>query len=149
MSTRRPRALLSLMVTAVLVASGAGADVPGMCTRESAWQAERSPAVVREYMRTLTREPFDLRVACSRWAGSFSHKHQALGTHAPTGVLPPPRMILFPAPGVSNRQLAGWLSRNQNVRNVQRARSFVVAEFEHGLSSERLQEILDAQKIEY
>ncbi|HET9863323.1 MAG TPA: S8 family serine peptidase, partial [Steroidobacteraceae bacterium] len=101
------------------------------------------------YLRSLTAEPFDLRVACAKWAGSFSRRHQAFAQRRPPGPATAPRFILFPGEGLDIRRLAAWLTRNSAIRDVERAQDFVVAEFDRAVSTARLQETLDAPQIGY
>ncbi len=143
---RRSRALLSSITAAALGITVAFGGVPQICGPRS-WQAEsgRAPREVEDYLRTPEQSPFDLRVACARWAGRV--RRQTTG--APAGSVPPARLILFPARDLSVRQLAVWLARNSQVQSVERARDFVVAQFESRTSNTRLLEILDAPQVEY
>jgi hypothetical protein len=130
-------------VLGITVALG---GVPQIC-RPGGWQAEhaRAPQEVNDYLRSLAQSPFDLRAACARWAHRTSRGHPA----GATGSIPPARMILFPARDLGIRQLTVWLSHSSQVRRVERAQDFVVAEFAENVSNARLLEILDAQQVEY
>lgn len=65
------------------------------------------------------------------------------------GRLSAPRFILFPAPELSLRQLAVWLAHSSNVRSVERAAAFAVAEFDPAIRSETLREFLGSSEIGY
>ena len=144
---RRSRALLPSVAAAALGITVAFGGVPQICA-PGGWQAERAraPQEVDEYLRTLGAAPFDVRAACARWAGRNTRRQQ---TGAPAAATPPARMILFPAPDLSVRQLAVWLAHTPQVRTVDRARDFVVAEFDSHTSSTRLLEVLDARQVDY
>jgi hypothetical protein len=142
--------LLPLLMAAALAVSAALAATPPVCNSSGSPDLDvRAPAAVDEYLRSLAQEPFDLRVACAKWAGSFSRRHQAFARHKPSGAATAPRLILFPGGDLDVRRLASWLSRNSAIRNLERARDFVVADFDRSVSTARLQEILDAQQIGY
>jgi subtilisin family serine protease len=144
------RVLLPFLAAAVL-ATSALAGAPVICDPDGGWStnAGRAPAAVSEYLDSLGDAPFDLRVACARWAGKFSRRHQAYASHAPDGSTPAARLIVFPRGDRSIRQLAVWLSNNPHVRSVERARNFVVADFDRRISSGRLREILASPQVDY
>jgi hypothetical protein len=129
----------------------AAAPAPHICAPDGGWRAgdERAPAEVDEYLDSLDQAPFDLRTACARWAGTFSLRHHAYASRPPMGRITAPRFILFPARDLTLRQLAVWLSRNSNVRRVERAAAFVVAEFDPAIHSGTLREFLDSRELEY
>ena len=131
--------------------SFAAAPAPQICRPDGGWHAgaERTSAEVDEYLGSLEQTPFDLRAACARWAGTFSQRHHAFASRPPMGRISAPRFILFPARELTIRQLAVWLSRNSDVRRVERAAAFVVAEFEPAIQSETLREFLASSEIEY
>jgi len=147
--TSARKALLPLLVAAALLASGALAGIPALCDGDSARDTRRAPDAVFEYYRTLASEPFDMRVACARWAGTFSRRHQALAARKPSGDAPAVRFILIPGEGFSIRQLSVWLARNPDVHTVQRSRDFVVADLARRVSTQHLREILDASQVGY
>jgi hypothetical protein len=121
-----------------------------VCPAGGGWdQAGRAPVVVGEYLRSLNHERFDLRSACAKWAGTFSRRHQALAQRKALGAIVAPRFMLFPAPDLDVRRLASWLSRDPATRTLERARTFVIAEFDPTLPGERLRDLLDAPQIEY
>jgi hypothetical protein len=121
--------------------------MPQICA-SGGW-AGRAPAEVEEYYRALGEAPFDLRVACARWAGNFSRRHQALAARKPAGSIAAARFILFPGDGLDIRRLAVWLARDSQVRTVERARDFVVAELDRRISARHLREILEAPQVGY
>jgi hypothetical protein len=149
----RVRALLPFVMAAALGASVtfAAAPAPQICAPDGGWHAgpERTSAEVDEYLGSLEQAPFDLRAACARWAGTFSQRHHAYASRPPMGRISAPRFILFPARELTIRQLAVWLSRNSEVRRVERAAAFVVAEFDPAIHSEALREFLASGAIEY
>jgi subtilase family protein len=133
-----------------LVVPAAAAGVPQVCAPGGGWAAAgRAPAPVEEYFRSLGDSPFDVRVACARWAGNFSRRHEALAARKPAGAISAARFILFPASGHDIRRLAVWMSRDSQVRSVERAQNFVVAEFDKRVSPRHLREILDAPQVGY
>ena len=143
------RALLSLLTAAALGLAAAHAAVPQVCASGGWSAAGRSPAIVEEYFDSLGQAPFDLRVACARWAGTFSKRHEQLAARKAAGAVIAPRLILFPSADLDNRRLASWLSRISEVRAVERAQNFLVAEFEQHIGSRRLREILDSPEVGY
>lgn len=150
MRKRLPRgALLSLLAAAALGLTAAHAAVPQICAPGGWTAAGRSPAIVEEYFDSLGQAPFDLRVACARWAGTFSKRHQQLSSRKPVGAVVAPRLILFPSDDFDVRRLASRMSRVSEVRAVERAQNFLVAEFDQRIGSVRLREILDAPGIGY
>ena len=70
------RKALLPFVAAALLASGALAAVPALCSGDA--EVRRAPDAVLEYYQSLAGAPFDMRVACARWAGTFSRRHQAI-----------------------------------------------------------------------
>ena len=144
------RALLPCLMAAALGATAAFAAVPSVCVTDGAAElAERAPAAVEQYFRTLGQAPFDMRVACARWAGTFSRRHQALAERKPAGAIAAPRFILFPGDGFDVRRLSVWLSRSAHVRTVERTQRFVVAELERRVTPGQLGEFLDSPQIGY
>src|SRR3954465_2369349 len=144
-----PRALLSLLTAAALGFTAARAAPPQICAPGGGGAAGRSPQIVAEYFDSLEQAPFDLRVACARWAGTFSRGHEQLAARKPAGAVVASRFIMFPAADLDLRRLASWLSRISEVRAVERAQNFLVAEFEQHISSRRLREITASPEIEY
>jgi subtilisin family serine protease len=138
-----------LLTAAALGLAAAHAAVPQVCASGGWSAAGRSPAIVEEYFDSLGQAPFDLRVACARWAGTFSRRHEQLAARKPAGAVIAPRLILFPSADLDNRRLASWLSRISEVRAVERAQNFLVAEFEQHIGSRRLREILDSPEVGY
>ena len=137
-------------MAAALGASVTWAALPPVCVEGGASEpAERAPIAVEEYFRSLGQAPFDMRVACAKWAGTFSRRHEALAQRKPIGAVGAPRFILFPGNGLDVRRLAVWLSRAAHVRAVERAQRFVVAELEPDVSPVQLEEFLGARQIEY
>jgi Subtilase family len=133
-----------------LAISTALAGVPQACSPVAAWPTgERAPAAVEDYLRSLGEAPFDQRVACARWAGSFSRRLQEFAAHKPAGELIAPRFILFPGGNLDIRRLAVWLAQVPHIRAVERTRDFVVAEFERRVPQQRLREFLDAPQVGY
>jgi hypothetical protein len=135
----------------LLGASVAAAGAPNLCDHGGRWTAtgRRAPAAVAEYVDSLGDARFDMRAACAHWAGTFSKRHRsAANTPAASGP-PPARLILFPAPGVGQRQLVEWLKRTGHVRGIERTSHFVVVEFSKHMSTTRLLQVLDAPQIDY
>jgi hypothetical protein len=151
LSAPRPvRALLSLVVAAALSTTVSIAAAPSVCEADGvAAYAERAPQVVEQYFRSLGQAPFDMRVACAKWAGTFSRRHQALAERKPAGAIAAPRFILFPGQDLDVRRLSVWLSRSAHVRAVERAQRFVVAELERRVTPGQLTEFLDSPQIGY
>jgi subtilisin family serine protease len=143
------RALPPFFAAVALGVSGALAGVPNICQNDDAWRAQRAPGVVLEYLESPDSAAFDMRVACARWAASFSNKHQAFARRPATGALPPPRFIVFPGRGLALRELAVWSSRSPGVRSVQRATDFVVVELDPRAGATRMRQILEAPQVEY
>jgi hypothetical protein len=145
-----PRALLSFVAAAALGASAALADAPQICDSGHLLAGpQRAPAAISGYLGSLRQESFNLRVACARWAGTFSRRHQALADRTPAGAVVSPRFILFPGEGLDTRRLAVWLSRTARVHAVERAQRFVVAELERHITLAQLVEFLDSPQIGY
>jgi hypothetical protein len=142
-------ALLSLLTAAALGLTAARASVPQVCAPGGWSAAGRSPPIVEEYFDSLGQAPFDLRVACARWAGTFSRRHEQLASRKPAGAVVAPRFIMFPSEDLDLRRLASWLSRIPEVRAIERAQNFLVAEFEQHIGSRRLREITDSAEIDY
>jgi len=149
--TRLPRGtLLPFVAAAAFGLTAARAAVPPQICAPGGWTAAgRSPAIVQEYFDSLGQSPFDLRVACARWAGTFSKRHQQLASRKPVGAVVAPRLILFPSDDLDVRRLASRMSRVAEVRAVERAQNFLVAEFDRRIGSRRLREILDSAEIGY
>jgi hypothetical protein len=147
---RQARVLLPLLMAAALAATSALAADPPVCDATGVPDLTvRAPAAVDDYLRSLGDELFDLRVACAKWAGTFSRRHQAFAQRKPVGAATAPRLILFPGANLGIRRLASWLTRNPAVHDVVRARDFVVAEFDRTVTAERLRETLDAPQVGY
>jgi hypothetical protein len=143
-----PSFLAAMLLSASLAAAGIP---PNLCNHGGRWTAteRRAPAAVADYLDSLGTARFDLRAACAHWAGTFSKRHQSAANN-PAGSRPPPvRLILFPAPGVSQRELVEWLRKTGYVRDIQRASHFVVAVFSRHMPTRRLVQVLEAAQIEY
>src|SRR3954471_2939047 len=137
------RALLLVTWAAALSVSTALAGIPPVCTSETGVDSSmRAPQSVSEYLRALGQDPFDLRVACAKWAGNFSHRHQALAERKPAGGITAARFILFPGDGFDVRRLTVWLSHDSQVRAVERAQRFVVAELDRRVTTAQLTQLL-------
>ncbi len=122
---------------------------PNLCANGGNWSSGggRMPAAVDEYLSSLGDGRFDLRAACALWARSYSRRHQlaAIGKD----LAPPPRIILFAAPGTTQHGLVDWLKRTGYVRDIERASHFVVAVFSKHTPTARLRTILAASAIDY
>lgn len=136
------------LAAAAFGASLAVATTPNLCENGGRWIASgvRAPAAVSGYLHTLGDERFDLRAACALWARTYTRRHQKAASDVSP---PPPRMILFPAIGITQRQLVGWLEHTGYVRDIERAGHFVVAIFSRHIPTARLRAILDAPQIDY
>jgi hypothetical protein len=144
------RALLSFIAAAAFVASAAIADAPQICDSSDPSSGQpRTPAAIDEYLGSLGDQPFDMRVACARWAGTFSRRHQALAARKPVGTVVSSRFILFPGADLDTRRLSVWLSRSSHLRSVERAQRFVVAELDRHVTPTQLLEFLDSPQIGY
>jgi subtilisin family serine protease len=148
---RLTAASLQFIAATTLSVSLALANTAHLCVGAQDWRADwqRAPTEVSDYLDSLGDSHFDLRVACARWAGTFSKRHRTIANGMTSNDPAPARFIFFPAPGTSLRQLGNWLKRNGNVRSVERARTFVVAVFARSTPTRRLREILAAPVIEY
>src|SRR5688572_9529995 len=145
------RALLPFLMAAALGVSVtfAAGPVPQICATDGGWHADagRAPAAVAEYLGSLAQAPFDLRAACARWAGSFSRRHQAFASRPAMGRISAPRFILFPAGELTIRQLAVWLAHGPEVRGVERAAAFVVAEFDPRIQPQTLRTRSEERRV--
>lgn len=142
--------LLPTTAAALLAGSLAFAVAPEICTSATARpNPERMPAPVGSYLDSLGSDPFNQRVACARWAGTFSNRHERAAAERIAGKSAPARLIVFPAAGVTVAQLAGKLGRMHSVTRIERARSFVVAAFKPRTSGAHLSGLLDASFIQY
>jgi len=143
------RASLSSLTAMLLGVSLAAAASPNLCINGGRWQdaGVRAPAPVAGYLATLGESRFDLRAACALWARSYTRRHQ--DAVIDESARPAPRLILFPAPGINERQLVDWLKHTGYVRNIERAGHFVVATFSKYMPTGRLRAVLDAPQIEY
>jgi hypothetical protein len=135
----------------LLGASLAAAAAPNLCDHGGRWTdtGRRAPAPVSEYIQSLGNARFDLRAACAHWAGTFSKRHQSAANNPAASRPPAARLILFPAPGVSQRQLVEWLKKTGDVRDIERSSHFVVAVFSRNTSTARLMRVLEAPQVEY
>jgi hypothetical protein len=138
--------LWSCMATAALGAAPMSADPPRVCATQ-AWGTSlaRFPAEVGEYLYGLGDQPFDLRVACARWAGLSSIRRAARA--GADGA--PARLIIYPASDISVRQLAAYLADTGEVRDMERARAYVVASFNKRLTGAALRRLLEVAQVEY
>jgi hypothetical protein len=143
--------VLLWLATATFGVSLSAASSPNLCDHGGRWQATgaRTPAAVTNYLQTIGDEPFDIRAACAHWAGTFSRRHRSAADTLEVSKMPLPRLIVFPAPGVSQRQLVDWLKRSGYVRDIERTNHFIVAVFSRHIPTARLRAILDAPQIEY
>ena len=142
--------VLMASVTA-FAASLAVASLPHLCNDDGQWRSagQRAPPAVADYLDSLGRATFDQRAACAHWAGTFSARHRMSADSASTSVPVPARFILFPAEGIDVRQLANWLGGINDVRGIEKSRSFVVAEFERRMPTWRLRQVLNGAHVEY
>ncbi len=136
--------LAALLALSIGAAAGAA---PAICETAPDYSL-RAPAPVHAYLDALVDRPFDLRVACAHWAGTFSNRHRAM-TQVVQRRAMPGRLILFPASGVSPRALARWLKRQPTVRATELTQHFVVAYLERGVSGAEVRELLAAPALEY
>jgi hypothetical protein len=139
------------MAAALLGASLALAAAPQLCQGDNLLPApaERIPLPVGSYLDSLGPSPFNQRVACARWAGTFSNRHKRAAADRGVDPSAPARLIVFPAPGVPVAELARKLGRMHSVAGVERTRLFVVAAFKPRTSGAQLLGLLDASYIEY
>jgi hypothetical protein len=152
-SLARQLAAASLRITAAatLSVSLALASSPHLCDPHQDWRADwqRAPPELSNYLDAIGQTRFDLRVACAQWAGTFSRRHRTLANGLVSKDPVAARLIFFPAKGTSLRQLGDLLSRSGYVRQIDRARYFVVAEFSRTTPTYRLRNILTAPQVEY
>jgi hypothetical protein len=144
--------ILPLLAGAVLTATLARAGIPDVCVDASGRgaQALRTPAAISAYFDSLDTAPFDQRVACAKWAGTFSYRNRTIADLRPRGPAQPARFILFPAPELPLAHFANWLAESGRVRDVELADNFVIATFPHRLPTSRLRDLLlSAPQIAY
>jgi hypothetical protein len=126
------------------------AGSPDLCADGTARPATgRAPSAVLDYLHTLEKSPFNLRMACALWAGTFSARHLAAVKTASEARPPPARFILFPAESIHPLKFVDWLKHTGYVRKVERARKFVVASFSRYTPTARLTEILESGQVAY
>jgi hypothetical protein len=102
-----------------------------------------------EYMDSLGNSRFDLRAACAHWAGMFSKRHQsAADSSQPTGQQPA-RLIMFPADGRTEHELADWLKHTGYVKGLELARNNIVAVFSRRTPAARLIDIIESPMVGY
>ncbi len=138
------------MATAAVGASLSPSDTPQVC-RGEAWNASSGhlPAEVREYVDSLGGAPFDLRAACAQWAGFASPKRATQARSRADSEAAAARLIVFPSTQSNVRQLAAFLADAGDVRELERTRTYVVAQFWSGVPGERLTELLNSPHVEY
>jgi len=128
------------------------AAVPGICRDEGYVESagERAPRALTAYVESLGQGAFDLRSACTQWAAAFSNRHRGIVQipMAASGPVPP-RLILFPGPGVELRQLAEWTAMRRHVHRVEIGSRFVVASFTSGVSARELHEFVQEPQVGY
>jgi hypothetical protein len=126
------------------------AALPNLCDQGGTWPASagRAPPAVTGYIQSLGQASFDLRAACARWAGSYTNRHDSAAARSKAEPLPA-RLILFPAEGLHQKQFVDWLKRTGYVRQIERARHFVVAGFSRYTPTARLRELLADPQLGY
>jgi hypothetical protein len=136
---------------AALGTSCALAAAPNLCAHGGQWEqtAARAPVAVLDYLDSLGASRFDLRAACAHWAGMFSQRHLSAADAAQQNRQIPARLIMYPAYGSTQRQLVDWLKRTGYVRNLERARNFVVVVFARNTPNERLIAIINSPVVGY
>jgi hypothetical protein len=151
LARRLPATWLPLVAAATFGASFAFAAVPNLCDHGGRWRttAARAPDAVMGYLDSLGDERFDLRAACAHWAGAFSQRHQSAVDSPRTSRQLAARFIVFPAEGSSQRQLVEWLKHTGYVRQIERARNFVVVVFSRYMPTERLIAVINATQVGY
>ena len=132
-------------------ASLALASSASICVNDGQWGRDgpRAPPTVTAYVASLDDAPFDLRAACALWAGTFSKRHLAAALNQGNSHHIAARLILFPGQGMNLRQLIDWLGQIGDVRDIERARTFVVASFSRRMPTQKLRALLDSPEIEY
>jgi len=143
--------LLPLAAAATFGASCAFAAAPNLCDHGGRWTAtsDRAPAAVLTYLDALGDERFDQRSACASWAGTFSIRHQNAALNPLSARKVPPRLILYPAAGVTQRDLVLSLKKTGYVYQVERTRKFVVVSFSKYMPTKRLMEVVDSPYVAY
>ena len=127
------------------------AGSPNLCSDAGVWPANagRTPAVVMDYLQTLGDAPFNLRAACALWAGTFSLRHAAAASSGNLKEPAPVRLILFPADGLAQAKFVEWLRRNPQIRSIEKARHFVVANFARSTPASQLLDLANAPQVGY
>ena len=155
LGTRSRRLSLASLLFAAAASFGtcvaAAAVPPNLCNNGGRWISigARAPAAVGDYLRNLGDDHFDMRAACAHWAGGFSRRHQVAALNPDKSRIPPPRLVLFPSAGTSQRELVDWLKHTGYVRDIERATHFVVAVFSRHMPTARLRDVLDSPQIDY
>jgi len=144
--------MLRAAAALLLATSLAFAGAPIVCDDDGVWpvSAGHVPPAVDEYIRSLGNARFDQRVACAKWAGNFTSRHErAAGNAAAGDKALPASLILFSASGIRPRQFVDWLKQTGYVRHIEQARHFVVARFSRYMPTHRLVDLLESPQIAY
>jgi hypothetical protein len=151
LARRLSATLLPLAAATAFGVSCALAAAPNLCEHGGRWvsTAARAPAAVIDYLDSLGDSRFDLRSACAHWAGMFSKRHQSVADSPVKTRQVAARLIIFPAEGATQRQLVEWLKRTGYVRNLERARNFVVVVFSRYTPTARLIAIINSPLVGY
>lgn len=149
MARRATRGLSPLLAAIFLGTSPLISALPQICGKAVSASAPRAPPALLEYLQSVGEGRFNQRAACARWAGTFSQRHRS-ATLSTDGAKPTPaRLILFAAKGVSQHELVKWLRTSRDIRRIELARHFVIAEFERKTASETLLGLLQAPQLSY
>ena len=101
------------------------------------------------YLDSLGEERFDQRSACARWAGTFSIRHQSAAQNPQSARKVPPRLIMYPAEGVTQRDLVLSLKKTGYVYQVERTNKFVIVSFSKYMPTYRLMEVVNSPQVSY
>jgi hypothetical protein len=132
-------------------ASFAHAASPNLCDHGGQWTstAARAPAAVTAYLDSLGEDRFDLRAACAQWAGTFSKRHRVAAGNPQSAQKVPPRLIMYPADGTTQRDLIRSLKKTGYVYQVETTRKFVIVSFSKYMPTSRLMTVLNSPEIGY
>jgi len=142
--------LLPFAAASAFGASFAHAAAPNLCDHGGRWEATaRAPTAVVNYLESLGENRFDMRSACARWAGSFSIRHQNAAENSQSSLKVPPRLIMYPADGVTQREFILWLKQTGYLHHVERTRKFVIASFSKYMPTDRLTAVINSPQVAY
>jgi Subtilase family len=143
--------LLPFTAAATFGASCALAAAPNLCDHGGQWTvtAARAPVAVTAYLDSLGDDRFDQRAACARWAGNISKRHQTAAESAQSTHKVPPRLIMYPADGITARDLILSLKETGYVHEVEKTRNFVIVSFSRYMPTNQLKAVFNAPEVGY